>query len=369
MPSRSRLSTSLVALVLALGVSAVLLLVSGHDPVVAFGALVSGAMGSHTRLGETLVNTVPLILTGLAVAVGFRAGLFNIGVEGQLLMGAVAVAAVAPALGGLGVLSIPLLFAIGAGAGALWAFVPGYLKARLGANEVITSLMMSYIAFYVVEYLIVGPLKAPGVLPATSLIPDATRLPRIGFLASEMAGVAGLPQVQPDLFGRLHVGVIVALLVAPILSWLIWRSVPGFAMRALGMSVEAATYGGVRVRRAIVLTMLLSGGVAGIAGVIQVLGVNYRMSSSFSPGFGFTGIAVALLGNLSSVGVVLAASLFGALQTGGQVMQRTAGIPSSIVTIIQGLVIFFVAVQLEVPRSNLLLWAGTLRSRLVRWRS
>ncbi len=351
--------------------SAVLLAVSGHDPVAAFVALVVGAVGSDTRLGETLVNTVPLVLTGLAVAVGFRAGLFNIGVEGQLLMGAVAVAAAAPAMAGLGVLSIPLLFAIGAAAGGLWAFVPGYLKARLGANEVITSLMMSYIAFYLAEYLIVGPLKAPGVLPATALIPDDTRLPRLGVLVSGLASFAGSPAdlVEPDLLGRLHLGVFVALLVAPVTSWLIWRTVPGFAMRALGLSVEAATYGGVRVRRAIVLTMLLSGAIAGMAGAIQVLGVNYRMSSSFSPGFGFTGIAVALLGNLSATGVILAAALFGSLQTGGQVMQRTAGIPSSIVTIVQGLVIFFVAVQLRVPRSYLLLWAGSVRSRLGRWRS
>lgn len=363
MLSHSRLSTSAVALALALGVGTLLLLAAGQDPAAAFSALIFGATGSDARLGETLVNSVPLILTGLAVAVGFRAGLFNIGAEGQLLVGAVAVAALAPQLALPAILGVPILILIGALAGAAWGFVPGFLKARFGANEVITSLMMSYIAYYLTEFLIVNVLKAPGVLPATTIIPDGSRLPRIG----DALAPAGL--VPVDFMGRLHLGLPIALLVAAAVSYLLWRTVPGFAIRVTGFNPEAATYGGVNVRRTIVTTLVLSGAIAGIAGAIQVLGVSYRMSSSFSPGFGFTGIAVALLGNVTPIGVVLAALLFGVLQTGGQVMQRTAGTPVAVVAIIQGLVIFFVAVQIRLPRSFLAAWGKRLWGRAVAWRS
>jgi len=359
------------ALLLALASGAVLLLIAGHEPLAAYLALLNGAAGSDSRLGETLMNAVPLILTGLAVGVAFRAGLFNIGAEGQLLMGAVVTAGLAPTLALPWFLTLPLLIVVGGLAGALWAFVPGLLKARLGANEVISSLMMSYIAFYVTEYLVVNPLKAEGVLPATELIPEANRLPRMGDVLSGVGQSLGLSaeEIPGDFLGRLHLGLPIALLVALGTSYLLWRTVPGFAIRILGLNPEAATYGGVRVGRAIILTMMLSGAIAGLAGAIQVLGVNYRMSSTFSPGFGFTGIAVALLGNITPVGIVLAAVLFAVLQTGGQVMQRSAEIPVAIVTIVQALVIFFVAVQLRLPRSYLYVWGARLRARAARWRS
>jgi len=334
-------------------------MLTGQDPVAAYGALVSGALGSDGRIGETLINTIPLILTGLAVAVGFRGGLFNIGAEGQLLLGALVAAAVAPVWGVPPLLGIPLLMLFGAAAGAAFAFIPGILKARLGANEVITTLMLSYVAFYISEYLIVNPLKEPGVLPATALIAEADRLPRV----SDAMAAVGLVEPGGQLLGRLHLGLLVALLVAAAIAYLFSRTVPGFSIRLLGLNPEAARYGGVPIGRTIVMTMMLSGAIAGLAGVIQVLGVNYRMSSSFSPGFGFTGIAIALLGNVSAGGVVLAAGLFGMLQTGGQVMQRTAGTPSSIVTIIEGLVIFFVAVQLYLPTARLYRWSLRLRRR------
>jgi general nucleoside transport system permease protein len=364
-PDRNRFGASLLALLVAFAIGALLLSLVGQDPVRAFSALLSGALGSDGRLGETLVNTVPLILTGLAVAVGFRAGLFNIGAEGQLLLGAVSVAWLAPLLPIPGFLSVPLMIAVGAVAGALWALIPGLLKARLGANEVITTLMLSYVAYYLTEFLIVGPLKAPGVLPATPTIGEANRIPRVGDALANL-GVSGLPD---NFLGRLHLGLPIALLVAAAVSYLLWRTVPGFTIRVMGQNPEAATYGGVDVRRTIVTTMLLSGAIAGIAGAIQVLGVHHRMSSSFSAGFGFTGIAVALLGNVAPLGVVLAALLFGVLQTGGQVMQRTADTPASIVAIIQGLVIFLVAVQVRIPRRHVLGWMGRARTRAATWRS
>lgn len=315
---------------------AILLALTGDNPLAAMATLADGAFGSPPRAGETLASFVPLALTGLSVAIGFRAGLFNIGAEGQLLVGALGVAALAPALTGVpSLVSIPLLLVVGMLAGAAWGFIPGYLKAVRDANEVITTLMLSYVAFFLTEYLVTGPLKTDGVLPATDLLPEAMRLPRL----TELGGAA-----MPD-FGRLHSGVFVALAVLAIGGFIAHWTTFGLRSRLVGRSTPAADYAGIDVRRTTIETMVLSGAVAGLAGAVQVLGVSYRLSSSFSPGFGFTGIAIALLGNLAIIGVLLAALLFAALQTGGQVMQRVSGTPSSIVTIVQGLVILFVATR------------------------
>lgn len=339
-----RPSTTVLSLVAAVAVGVVLLALSHHDPLSAFSALLDGAFGSDTRIGETLTNSTPLIFTGLAIAVGFRAGLFNIGAEGQLLAGALSVAAVARVVHVPRPVEVIVLLAAGAAGGAAWALVPGLLKARLNANEVITTLMMSYIAFYVSGYVIVHPLKAPGVLPATDLLPASDQLPLLGDVLSGFTGLS------PTFLGRLHVGYPIALAAAAVFSYGLWRTVPGLAIRIVGLSPRAASYSGIRIGPTITGTMLLSGAVAGLGGAVQVLGVTYRVSSEFSPGFGFTGIAVALVGNVTGLGVVLAATLFSALQTGGQVMQREADTPVAIVDVIQGLIIFFVAVQVTFPR-------------------
>lgn len=327
-----------LAILAALVAVGALLALTGEDPFSAMVTLVNGAFGSTRRTGETLASFVPLALTGLAVAVGFRAGLFNIGAEGQLLMGALSAAAAGPLLTDLpAVLSVPLVMLLGILAGALWGFIPGYLKAVRDANEVITTLMLSYVAFFITEYLITGPLKTDGVLPATDLLPEMLRLPRL--TDTGLAGIADL--------GRLHAGVFVALAALGVAAFISHRTTFGLRSRLVGRSVTASEYAGLDVRRTIMQTMALSGAIAGLAGAVQVLGVSYRLSSSFSPGFGFTGIAIALLGNLAASGVLLAALLFAMLQTGGQVMQRNSGIPSSIVTIIQGLVILFVATRIS----------------------
>lgn len=316
-------------------VGAVVLLASGHDPGRALTMLVAGAFGSGPRIGETLVNSIPLMFTGFAVALSFRGGLFNIGGEGQFIVGAVVAAWLAGALSLPPALLVPVLVVAGGLGGAAWGLIPGAMKARSNANEIITTLMMSYIGFFLVEYLVVGPLKAPGVLPATPLLPEELRLPRFG------GAVFGL-----DL-GRLHVGLIVALVVAAVLAYAIRLTRFGFGLQTMGRSESAARYAGVSRPRMIVAAMTASGALAGIGGAIQVLGVNFRVSSSFSPGFGFTGIAVALVGNSSPFGVVVAAVLFGALQTGGQVMQRTADTPSSIVVIVQGVVVALIAIRVR----------------------
>ena len=325
-----------LAILAALVSVSILLALTGDDPATAMATLVDGAFGSSKRTGETLASFVPLALTGLAVAVGFRAGLFNIGAEGQLLMGALSAAAIGPLLEGVTpFVSIPLILASGCLAGALWGFIPGYLKAFRDANEVITTLMLSYVAYFITEYVITGPLKTGGLLPATDLLAETLRLPRLT-----------QPGQVPDL-GRLHAGIFVALVALVVMALVARRTTFGLRSRLVGRSVTASEYAGLDVRRTIIQTMALSGAIAGLAGAVQVLGVSYRLSSSFSPGFGFTGIAIALLGNLAAGGVLLAALLFAVLQTGGQVMQRISGTPSSIVTIIQGLVILFVATRIS----------------------
>lgn len=331
----TRLVDVVLALAIAAGIGALILIASGHDPAQALAVLVSGAFGSRPRIGETLLNSVPLMFTGFAVALSFRGGLFNIGGEGQLLVGAIVTAWLAEMLPFGPVLLIPILIVAGGAAGAAWGAVPGIMKATADANEIITTLMMSYIAFFLVEYLVVGPLKAPGVLPATPLLSEGVRLPRIG-------------DVVPGLdFGRLHMGLIVGVAVGAILTYVIRRTPFGFGLQALGRSQSAALYAGVSKPRMVAAVLTVSGALAGIGGAVQVLGVNFRVSSSFSPGFGFTGIAVALLGNSSPIGVIFAAVLFGALQTGGQVMQRTADTPASIVVIVQGLIVALIAVRVR----------------------
>ena len=328
-----------VAIVVALTCAGVLLAATGTSPLLALSSLVDGAFGSSRRTGETLTSFVPLALTGLSVAVAFKAGLFNIGAEGQLLMGALAAAVAGPRLGDLpAVLAVPIILILGTAAGALWGLIPGYLKAVRDANEVITTLMLSYIAYFITEYLITGPFKTQGVLPATDLLPESVRLPRL----TELTAGAAVPD-----FGRLHLGVVVAVLALAGIAFVAQRTTFGLRSRLVGRSVPAARYSGLDTRKTIIQSMSLAGALAGLAGAVQVLGVSYRLSSSFSPGFGFTGIAIALLGNLAAVGVLIAALLFAVLQTGGQVMQRTSGTPSSIVTIIQGLVILFVATRLS----------------------
>lgn len=357
--------TRLVDVVIALGFAAVagavILLVSGHHPGQALAVLLSGAFGSGPRIGETLINSVPLMFTGFAVALAFRGGLFNIGGEGQLIVGAIATAWIAGSVALPPALLISLAIVVGGLAGALWGAIPGVMKAKADANEIITTLMMSYIAFFLVEYLVVGPLKAPGVLPATPLLPESIRLIRFGSI---------IPGVD---LGRLHVGLILAVVVAIFLSYLIRRTPFGFGLQALGRSQPAALYAGVSRPAMTAAALALSGAIAGVGGAVQVLGVSYRVSSSFSPGFGFTGIAVALLGNSSPVGVVFAAILFGALQTGGQVMQRTADTPSSIVVIVQGIVVGMIALRVrgngkrsvwDHTNDALRRWSGTVRDRV-----
>ncbi|HHV54252.1 MAG TPA: ABC transporter permease [Firmicutes bacterium] len=293
----------------------------------AYRALFAGALGSPYALSESLVTATPYIFAGLAVGLGFRAGLFNIGAEGQLFIGALASVWVGYAITGLPVcVHLPLAVLAGALAGAVWAAIPGYLKARTGAHEVVNTIMLNYVAFRLSDWLINGPMKRPGWVPITPEVQPTAYLPR--------------------LFGdplRLHAGFLLALAMAVAVYWLLFRSVLGFELRSVGANPRAARVAGINVGRTMVVAMAMSGALAGLAGTSQVLGVDHWLGQGFSAGYGFDSIALALLGKSHPAGVVAAALLFGVLRSGATRMQSAAGIPIDIITIIQALVIAFVA--------------------------
>ena len=277
---------------------------------------------------ESLVISTPYIFAGLAVAVSFRGGLFNIGAEGQLFVGGLASVYVGYAIRGLPwFLHLPFALLVGIVAGGLWGAVPGYLKARTGAHEVINTIMMNYVAFRLTDYLLQGgPMTRPDGLPITPEILSSARLPAL------------LPRPV-----RLHLGFFLALAVAAGIYWFLWKTTYGFEIRMVGANPRAARYAGVAITRTVVLTMALSGALAGLAGANQVLGVDHRMVRAFSTGYGFDSIALALLGNSHPIGVVLASLLFGFLRGGAARMQSVAGVPVEIIRIVQAMVIIFIA--------------------------
>lgn len=330
------------ALLLTLLLSALLLAIGGYDPVEAFGALLQGALGSPSAIVSiTLVRTVPLLLTGLAVALAFRAGVWNIGAEGQLYAGAVAAVWV-----GLHVAAWPawaavsaVLFA-GAVAGAAWAAVPALMKLRLGVGEVITTLLLNFVAIELSAWLVHGPLQEPrGVFPQTETIAEVARLPIIA------------------VGSRLHLGFAVAVVIALLLAAALRWTRMGFFVRAVGASPIAARVSGrMPVGRVVAAVFLLSGALAGLAGGVEVSGVTFALYEDLSPGHGYTAIAVALLAGLHPVGVIGTALLFGVLEGGASAMQRDADVPAAWVDGVQALVILSVLVMDRVARRGLERW-------------
>ncbi len=315
--------------------------------VVSYGALFIGAFGSPSEIlaaltsgdtaalrealypfFESLVAATPYIFGGLSVALGFRVGLFNIGAEGQLFMGAIFATYVGYSITGLPMfIHMPLAFLAGALGGALWGFIPGFLKARTGAHEVINTIMMNYIAFRLSDWLLNGPMQRPESFnPVSPNIMDSAKLYRF---------------FQDPI--RFHLGFFIALLMAWLVYWLLWKTKWGFSLRMVGLNPRAARYAGVSVAMGIILGMTLAGGLAGMAGTNEVLGVNYYMAQAFSSGYGFDSIAIALLGNSHPAGVVLSALLFGALRNGATNMQLAAGIPIDIINILQAMILVFIA--------------------------
>ncbi len=276
---------------------------------------------------ESLVTATPYIFAGLAVAIGFRCGLFNIGAEGQFFMGALGAAYVGYSIEGLPwFIHLPLAILGGALAGAVWGAIPGYLKAKFGAHEVVNTIMMNWIAFRLSDWLLTGPMMASGFRPVTPNIQKTAELPR--FFDDPL---------------RFNWGFVLALVVAYLVYWFLFKTTLGFEIRAVGANPDGSKYAGMSVVRNFVLVMVLSGGLAGLAGAAQVLGVDHWVGQGFSAGYGFDAIALALLGKSHPLGVVLSAILFGILRSGATRMQSLAGIPIDIISIIQGLVIIFVA--------------------------
>jgi simple sugar transport system permease protein len=316
----------LAAVLLATLLGAVILLISGANPLVAYRALLQGAFGTWTAIGRTLEKATPLVFSGLAVAFAFKAGLFNIGAQGQLLFGAMTAAIVGFMVTGLPpVLHASLALIAGALAGALFGAIPGALKTYTGAHEVITTIMLNYIAINITDYLADGPFKdpAPGnIVARTPLIAESAKIPFIG---------------------DIPVGFLIALLVGLFIWWFLMKTTIGFEIRTVGLNPNAAQYAGIRVAFTVILTMVISGGLAGMGGAIETQGVVLRYQPGFNVGLGFDGITVALLGRTHPFGVIPSAILIGALKAGANQMQFTAGVAKEITDVIQALILFFVA--------------------------
>jgi ABC-type uncharacterized transport system permease subunit len=319
--------TPLVSILGAVLVGGVFMWMSGADPVASYAAMARGGLGGGRPLAESLAKATPMILSGLAVAFAFRGGLFNIGVEGQLYVGAVAAAWAGCALGGLGwPTHVVVTIALASCAGAIWGAVPGWLKAARNAHEVITTIMLNYIALNLARYLVLGPLREPGAVPQTAAVLSTAAIPRL----VERTSLSG--------------GLILAVAVGLGFAWFYRRSALGYEIEAAGSSPGAAALAGVDVRRRIVACMAISGAIAGILGAVEVLGVHRRMPLLFSPGYGFDGIAVALLGRNTALGTILAGILFGLLRSGAVTMEISADVSRDVVFVIEGVVILFACI-------------------------
>ncbi|MBC7283788.1 ABC transporter permease [Hoeflea sp.] len=330
----------LFAVVAALVLGALTMLATSVEPATiarSYLALLQGSVGSLNAISETLTAAIPLILAGLGLALGFRAGLFNIGAEGQILMGGMAAVITGFSFPFLPVyLLLPLCLLSGALAGAFYAGIAGWLRAATGAHEVISTIMLNLISYRLIDYM----LRLPFVQregrsdPISKSVPDHAQLPEL------------LEWIDPNL--RLHAGIFLALAAVLFVYWLLFRTKTGFEFRASGASPDAARFAGIRSGLTIVLAMASAGALAGLAGSVQVLGVLERVTPGFSAGIGFDAIAVALLGRSHPFGVLLAGLLFGALEAGGRQMQVDAGVSIDLIGIIQALIIVFIAAPLLV---------------------
>ncbi len=329
-----------IAILLALVIGAVVIILSsplirGFDPalpLVAYGALAQGAFGSVQAAVNTLVNATPLVLAGLAVGIGFKAGLFNIGAQGQFLLGAVSATVAAIALNDASPwVAIPLSLLAGMAGGLAWGFIPGFLKAFTGAHEVVTTIMLNFVAVHLVAYVISGPLRGANVTFART--------------DDFMAGAL------PVLIGRNgHLGLLFVVVAVPLAWWVIYRSTVGFEIRTVGANPDAARYAGMHPRWITILTMSACGLLAGLAGAGEILGEVGYMPASYGTTVGFDAIAVALLGRAHPVGILFAGLLFGAMQAGAGLMQVQAGVPAQMVGLLQAIILFFLAAELVVRR-------------------
>ncbi len=319
----------------ALLVGAIMLLLLKVNPIEAYKAMWDGAFGSQNAVAETLVKATPLLLVGLGICISFRGDVINIGGEGQMIVGAILGTLVGITLTDWpGWAVIPFALLTGFLGGAIWGGIPGFLKAYFRVNEILSTVMMNAIAVQLMNFLLRGPMIDPSQAELASKIPQTARL-LDGFR---------LPRLAPT---RLHLGAVIAVALAVLVYILLWRTTWGYRIRAVGQNPDASRYAGVKVKNYIVLALILSGAFAGLAGVMQVYGVNYRMitdgsASGFTGSAGFNGIVAALFGGLHPIGTIPASILFGALLVGANKMQRVVQVPSALITALNGLVVVFV---------------------------
>ncbi len=340
MKNKENIIAPIFGLIVGILVSSLLLLAWGSSPLKAFEGLYIGSFGSLGAISNTLIKAIPLIIGGLAVIISYKSGIFNVGVEGQLFFGAMggSIIATMPMFQGLpAIISIPLSIVVAMMFGAILAFIPGYLKAYRGINEVVVTMLLNYIIIFFLSQQVQpgGFLHEPGVnANQSSPVHEAMRLPLL------FDGV----------LKKVHIGLLVALVLVAVVWFVMSRTSIGFKMKAIGMNPKAAEYAGMNMSWIQTNVMVVSGAMAGLAGAIEILGYHHRLLENFSIGIGYNAIAVALLANLSPVGVILSAIFFGALQAGNNTMQIIAEVPESFTRMVQGIVVFFVITGAVLPK-------------------
>ena len=326
-----KVAPPVLAIVIALLAGAIMLLLLGVNPLVAYGTMIKGVFGTTWGFTQSIVKAVPLLLVGLGICIAFRASVINIGGEGQIIVGALMTTWFSLQFRTWpGWLLIPATMIMGFLAGAFWGFIPGILKARLSVNEILSTVMMNAIALQLMNLLLRGPLMDPAGIAAGTFLAQSERLPEQVWLGRL------IPQTL------LHTGAIIAVVLAIVVYIFLWRTTIGYRIRAVGLSPEASKYAGIPVPFYQALSLTLAGGFAGLAGVIEIIGVQHRLLEGITSGYGFTGIVAALFGGLHPLGLIPASWLFGGLLVGADMMQRAVQVPSSLIDALLGLVVLLV---------------------------
>ena len=318
----------LTSIVLAFLVGSLVILLIGESPLNTFKLMFTGAFGSSVNITNTLLKTTTLSLSGLSYAFAYRCGLINIGAEGQMYMGALGATVVILFMPGPAWLVVLVSLIVGFICGGLWGLLVGFLKVKFGANEVITTVMLNYVAAYIVQWMVCNPIQDPNSSAAQTIMFDKKYW---------------LPSIIPGT--KLHIGFVIMILCLVFFGIFLWKTTPGFAMRIVGQNNKAAAYAGIDVNKNALMAMFMAGGFAGLGGAVEVLGVQHRLLKGMASNFGFDGIAIALLGGNAPFGMFLAGILMGALKNGGTAMQMFSKVPTSVADLIRALVIVFVLVN------------------------
>lgn len=333
---------------------ALIMLAVGVNPMAAFKVILTGPLQDMFSASEIVIRAVPLILVALGVAISFRSGILNIGAEGQMLTGILAATATALAFPGLPkILLLPMVLVAGAIGGAIWGGIAGWFRARFKVNEILSTIMLNYIAAQLYTFLLRGPMIDPKELESGSGTPQSVRLVKAAWLDRMIPGT------------RLHSGIILALVLCVVVYILLWRTTLGYRMRAAGAEAKAARYAGIPVERYLVVAMLLAGGFAGLAGAVEVSGLHHRAMEGITSGYGFAGIVVALFGLLHPAGIVPSSLFFGLLLVGADMTQRSAGVPANMVYVLQGVTILAIVSAQSVLKNPY--WRERVARRLAKF--